>query len=147
VTSPTTIVAKLQSNLRFKLAYIRVYHDFQQTVTEDEVKALMKTLIEAERETIGSLTRRIRQLGGAVQPESQPGQSAQELRIKASTQRTTLAKLRFLQRGATRAIEWYDEQIAALADDEETVGLLKALREDKRQHLQRLEDMIARLGG
>jgi len=147
VTSPTTIVAKLQSNLRFKLAYIRVYHDFQQTVTEDEVKALMKTLIEAERETIGSLTRRIRQLGGAVQPESQPGQSAQELRIKASTQRTTLAKLRFLQRGATRAIEWYDEQIAALADDEETVGLLKALREDKRQHLQRLDDMIARLGG
>ncbi|MCD6554773.1 MAG: hypothetical protein J7M16_12290 [Anaerolineae bacterium] len=147
MTSPTTIVAKLQSNLRFKLAYIRVYHDFQQTVTEDEVKALMKTLIEAERETIGSLTRRIRQLGGAVQPESQPGQSAQELRIKASTQRTTLAKLRFLQRGATRAIEWYDEQIAALADDEETVGLLKALREDKRQHLQRLEDMIARLGG
>lgn len=147
MTSPTTIVAKLQSNLRFKLAYIRVYHDFQQTVTEDEVKALMKTLIEAERETIGSLTRRIRQLGGAVQPESQPGQSAQELRIKASTQRTTLAKLRFLQRGATRAIEWYDEQIAALADDEETVGLLKALREDKRQHLQRLDDMIARLGG
>ncbi|RLC70778.1 MAG: hypothetical protein DRI52_06420 [Chloroflexi bacterium] len=147
MTSPTTIVAKLRSNLRFKLAYIRVYHDFQQTVTEDEVKALMKTLIEAERETIGSLTRRIRQLGGAVQPESQPGQSAQELRIKASTQRTTLAKLRFLQRGATRAIEWYDEQIAALADDEETVGLLKALREDKRQHLQRLEDMIARLVG
>jgi len=147
VTNPTAIAAKLRSNLRFKLAYIRVYRDFQRTVTEDEVKALLETLADDEREAIGSLARRIRQLGGAVQPESQPGRSAQELRLKASTQRTTLAKLRFLQRGAARAIEWYDEQIMALADDEETVGLLKALQEDKRRHLQQLEAMIAGLGG
>jgi rubrerythrin len=147
VTNAAAIAAKLRSNLRFKLAYIRVYRDFQQAITEDEVKALLMTLADDEREGIGSLARRIRQLGGMVQPESQPGRSAQELRIKASTQRTTLAKLRFLQRGATRAIEWYDEQIAALADDEETVVLLKALQEDKRQHVQRLETMIAGLGG
>jgi rubrerythrin len=147
VLNTAIIVSKLQSNLRFKLAYIRVYRDYQQTVTEDEVKALLEALIEEERDSIESLARRIRQLGGAVQPGNQPGQSAQELRLKASTQRTTLDKLRFLHRGATRTVEWYDEQMIALVDDVETVGLLKALREDKNRHVQLLESMIAGLGG
>jgi len=146
VTDTASIIGRLQNNLRFKLAYIGVYHDYQQTVTEDEVKALLEALIEGERESIESLARRIRQLGGTVQPARQAEQSTRELRIKASTQRTTLNKLRFLQRGATRAIKWYDEQIAALADDAETIGLLKALRADKLQRLQRLESMIAGLG-
>ncbi|MDY7039320.1 MAG: hypothetical protein SVX38_00495 [Chloroflexota bacterium] len=147
MTSMTPTIAKLQSNLRFKLAYIGVYRDFQQAVTEDEFKALLKALIEDEREGIEGLARRIRQLGGAVLTESRPRRSAQELGLKAGTQRTTLAKLSFLQRGATRAIEWYDEQIKTVADDAETAGLLKALRDDKRRHLQLLEAMTAEFGG
>lgn len=147
MTNTAFIISKLQNNLRFKLAYIRVYRDYQQAVTEDEVKALLDTLVEGEREAIESLARRIRQLGGAVQPVGQPEQSVKELRIKASTQRTTPDKLRFLQRGATHAIEWYDEQIMVLADDAETASLLEALREGKSQHLRQLESMIADLGG
>ncbi|MBC7251900.1 MAG: hypothetical protein H5T62_16675 [Anaerolineae bacterium] len=147
MSSPAFIIGQLQSNLRFKLAYISVYHDYQQTVSEAEVKDLLGVLIEDEYEAIESLARRIRQLGGLVPFEEPPDAIKQDLRTKANAQPTTMTKLRFLQRGMTRALEWYDEQITAFADDVQTADLLRQLREAKSHHLQRVEAMIAGLGG
>ncbi len=140
-------IGQLQSNLRFKRAYIGVYHDYRQTVSEAEVKDLLGALIEDEYEAIESLARRIRQLGGLIPFEEPPDAIVQDLRTKAKAQPTTMTKLRFLQRGMTRALDWYDEQITAFADDAQTADLLKQLREVKSYHLQQVEAMIAGLGG
>jgi hypothetical protein len=106
-TTSSTIIARLARNLEYKLTYLEIYRAYLAQGGEPEAIAFIQALIDRQKDSIASLSSRLRQLDYPVRQLA----PLEKLKAQAFARRDTAGKLQFVQAGLERSAAWYGEQL------------------------------------
>lgn len=134
------IVKRLVRNLRYKLTYLQIFESYLETGRDDEVSALLKSLVEAQQAAIAPLSSYLRSLDVNIQDLG----VNEKLMAHALNRDSVKSRLRFIYDGLSRAASWYKTQLMdrQMTHDPELRQLLLQLGENDAAKLWRTEAIM-----
>jgi hypothetical protein len=137
------VVIRLTRNLRYKLTYIKIFETYLEEELDEEVVALLQSLIQAQQSAIAPISRYLRR----VDAEVQEIELDERLMSHALDRENVRSRLRFICDGLRRAVSWYKTQLGdrQMTSDPELEVLLFELGEIDAAKLWRAEAVMAML--
>lgn len=140
--APAVDVAELASRLlsavRTRRAYLEIYKDYRKRQPKPEFAELLDALIEDAQEGIAELSSQLRRLDRSPMQAS----TNEKLVAQGTMRKGAPSKLNFLLVGSTKALEWYQSQMAG-HDPAEVRAVWQFLADMERRH----QAMIKRVLG
>lgn len=137
------VVVRLTRNLRYKLTYIKIFEAYLESDPGPEISDLLRSLIQAQQNAIGPLSRYLRRLD----VQTQDLELDEKLMGHAMSRDNLKSRLRFIYDGLRRSVSWYKTQVMdkQMTAEPELRELLMELGEIDAAKLWRSEAVLAML--